>query len=106
MQEVKATLENIDESIELFDVNEGSYLQDFKAVFTEDGMMSLHTAIAPLSSKEFATAIYSCSKYMFLIFKAEGNLCLVDTHPVGEISGGTGAGVIVIQNNFISFHFI
>ena len=99
LHEAKKVIEAIDKRAEVLELEESQFLQDFKGVFTTEGMHSLFQAIERLSMEEFSCSVYMCAFYSFLIVKAQGKLFLVDTHPVQPTSGGKGTGVIVLQKS-------
>lgn len=62
-------------------------------VFSQDSRQCLRNAVEKMASLEhLSTALFCCEPYVFLVGKMDGQLFLIDTHPVGQDLGGNGEG--------------
>ena len=63
-------------------------------VFSKSGMSDLHRGIEKLILSK-SVGVYVCEPYTFLIGSLNGNLFLLDTHPVPSKFGGTNTALLV-----------
>ena len=70
------------------------------AVFSDHGRPEIINALTQkldqVRQNESAVAIYTCRPYIFPVGKHKDALFLVDTHPVSEVVGGNGIGLLMV----------
>lgn len=64
-------------------------------VFSHEGRKALKKALSSmLSTKELYLAIYTCAPFIFTIGVTNDCMFLIDTHPVPQLCGGKGTGIL------------
>ena len=64
-------------------------------VFSHEGRKALKEALSSmLSKKELSLAIYTCAPFIFTIGVTNDCMFLIDTHPVPQLCGGKGTGIL------------
>ena len=75
------------------------FINDF-TVFTEAGKDALTNALVTKAHEtEKAIAMYTCAPYTFVIGIYQEKLFLLDSHPIDEVLGSDGNGILLVSEN-------